>query len=171
MELAEEKSERIRGVTMKRKHRLTGFMILSVLVLCFIFSNSLQGPEVSNAKSSTVAALLRPLFDLFLQTSDTYFHFLIRKLAHFTEFALLGICLSGVAVHTTWEERCRWMLPIGGSFMAAVVDETIQRFTGRTSMFKDVLIDFSGAVFGIGLVLLWLWVKRCCRNTGQCKAK
>jgi len=148
-------------MAMKRKYRLVLFAILSLLVLCFIFGNSLQGGEASNAVSGGVSSWLKPILDPFDLISDVFFHILVRKLAHFTEFAALGFCLTGMVLNMNVTTKQRRYLPALWAFLAACTDETIQRFTGRTSAFKDVCIDFSGAVFGIMLVwvIVWLWRK------------
>lgn len=142
---------------MNRKHRLVLFTILSLMVLGFIFGNSLQSRGESSARSSGIADLLRPLFDPFGRISDVQFHHLIRKLAHFTEFAALGFCLIGLAVNTLWIEKKQRWVPALLSLATAVADETIQYFTGRACMIRDVLLDFSGALFGILLMWLILW--------------
>ena len=144
---------------MKRQYRLIFFTIFSLLILSFIFGNSLQSREESSAKSRGFMDLLRPILDPFGWFSDDFFHHLIRKLAHFTEFAALGICLTGVALNTLWTGKKRILLPILWSAMAAVTDENIQRFTGRSCAVKDMLLDTCGAVFGIGCVaaIMWAW--------------
>lgn len=144
---------------MKRKHRLIFFSIISLLILSFIFGNSLQSREESSKRSSGIADLLRPLLDPFGWLTEDTFHHLIRKLAHFTEFSILGMCLSGIAVNTAWQGSKRWAMPVLWSFAAALTDENIQRFTGRACQFKDVMLDLIGAIFGITLVFLVIWLR------------
>ena len=102
---------------------------------------------------------LAPLLNPFGWIPENLFHRFIRKLAHFVEFGALGVCMSGVSLNMKWQGKKRWVAPALGSLIAAIIDETIQRFTGRASMVKDGLIDFSGAVCGVLFVamLLWLW--------------
>ena len=148
-------------MVMTRKYRLLLCLILSLLVLSFIFGNSLQSRDESSAKSSGIAAFLRPLLDPFGRMPEDAFHHFVRKLAHFTEFAALGICLAGVAFNTLWTGKKRILLPILWSAMAAVTDETIQAFTGRACMAKDMLLDTCGAVCGILFVFfaVQMWKK------------
>ena len=78
-------------------------------------------------------------------------HGLLRKLGHFTEFTCLGLCfawLVGMLKKHPW-------LGLTGGFLVACIDETIQRFVpDRGPSFRDVLIDTSGALLGIGLLFL-----------------
>ena len=154
---------------MTRKHRLVLFSILSLAILMFIFSNSLQNGPVSNAKSSKIAQLLAPLLNPFGWIPKDLFHALVRKLAHFTEFCVLGISLTGVSLNINWQGKRRWLAPVLSALLAAVADETIQRFTWRTSAFKDVLIDASGTVCGVLLValILLLWQKYKRKQEGE----
>lgn len=144
---------------MKRQNRLVFFIILSVLVLCFIFSNSLQSGPESNAQSGRVAQWLQPILNPFGRIPADTFHKIVRKLAHFTEFAALGVCLFGWVCNLSKQPKRPWLLAGMCALPAAVADETIQRFTGRTAMLRDVLLDASGAAFGIIItaLLLSLW--------------
>ena len=145
-------------MVMTRKHRLMIFTILSLLILSFIFGNSLQSREESSAQSRGIMDLLRPLLDPFGRLTEDELHHFVRKLAHFTEFAALGFCLGGAALNTLWTGKKRIYLPMLLSAMAAVTDETIQAFTGRACMARDMLLDTCGAVFGIGIVIAVIWV-------------
>lgn len=144
---------------MKQKHRLILFIILSLLVLYFIFSNSLQSGPDSNARSGLVAQWLQPVLNPVGRIPSDTFHKIVRKLAHFTEFAALGVCLFGWACNLSKQPKRPWRLAGTCALLAAVTDETIQRFTGRTAMLQDVLLDVGGAAFGIIItaLLLSLW--------------
>lgn len=136
---------------MKRTHKLIFFSILSFLLLGFIFSNSLQSGEESNAVSGSVSAWLKPILDPFDRIPEEYFHYRIRKLAHFTEFAALGMSLTCVARNL--KKPPYWLMSALWALLAACVDETIQRFTGRTCAWGDICIDFLGAI--VGMVMLY----------------
>lgn len=93
-------------------------------------------------------------------------HTLVRKLAHMTEFALLGtfwtaaLPLSGAGGCSTEKDRaCRVLLTC---VLIALVDETIQLFVpGRSSQVTDVWIDALGAAIGLGAaLLLGKWKRR-----------
>lgn len=155
---------------MSRRGRCILFAVLSLGIICFIFGNSLQGSENSNALSRDAAGLLAKLLAPFGITPSEAFHKFVRKLAHFTEFGALGVCLSGLSVNVIWPRRgLRGVAPMGLSALVAAADETIQMFTGRTAMVKDVLLDCTGAAAGICLTLLCccLAARRAYHRGGQ----
>lgn len=136
----------------KNKMRLIVFSVLALTVTVFIFSNSLQPPDESNSRSQAIAEWIYgfPFFGRLM--SEEAFHRLIRKLAHFTEFGALGISLGGAAYALGRLKSRKYItLPMLIALFTAVCDEFIQSFTGRTSCVKDVLIDFSGALFGLAI--------------------
>lgn len=134
---------------MMRRLRCTVFLILSFLLVCFIFNNSLRSGPESNVQSGRVAQWLQPILNPFGRIPGDTFHIIVRKLAHFTEFAALGVCLFGWACNLPRQRKKTWQLAGMCALMVAVIDETIQLFTGRTAMLRDVLLDATGAAFGI----------------------
>ncbi len=71
---------------------------------------------------------------------------LLRKIAHFTEFASLGLLLSWL-FGMLQKKR---IYPFLCGAMAACIDETIQLFVPeRGPGIKDVLIDISGVLTGM----------------------
>ena len=130
-----------------RKHgkiRLCGALL--ALNLLFIWGNSLLPGEFSGA----ISAWLRQLLG-FLEASPDTGHGILRKLAHFTEFACLGL----------WLQWLRSMLGknLPGSilwgFGAACVDEIIQCFVpDRGPGILDVAIDTAGVAAGVWILYL-----------------
>ena len=131
----------------ERRLRLCAALIL--LTLAFIWGNSLLPGKLSLAFSSWAKDVLSELFSLGVQ--GTGGKGLIRKIAHFSEFAVLGMLLRWF-----WGMLGKGMLPaLGCGFLAACVDETIQCFVPeRGPHLLDVGIDTCGAAAGI--LLLWL---------------
>lgn len=81
----------------------------------------------------------------------------IRKLAHFSEFGILGILLY--SVYNDTPKKNRIILPLILSGLYAISDEMHQYFVpGRACAFIDVIIDTCGAF--IGIVLIHLIEKR-----------
>ena len=143
------------------KHRILValFGLLSLAVLCFIYSQSLLSGEESGGLSAKVMAFIRPILDPYGAVPEELFHHLLRKAAHFTEFMTLGICICGATVNYGVIKSRRFVaLPMLLTLGAAVSDEFLQYFTGRGSMVTDVVIDYSGALFGIGLTALIAWL-------------
>ena len=142
----------------RTEKRLRLCAALIVVNLCFIWGNSLLPGSVSGAISDAVKNLLRwCLSFLGLPPGGGGGGGLLRKVAHFTEFA----CLGGLF---TWLfsmlRRPAW-LALGCGFLAACVDETIQIFVpDRGPSVFDVGIDTAGVAVGILLLLLFQHIKR-----------
>ena len=123
---------------------------LLVLNVVFIWGNSLLPGSVSAAISGWIEDILASIFQ-FGAGDPNAGHGLLRKLAHFTEFACLGALfawLYGMLQKPVY-------LALACGFAAACVDETIQCFVpNRGPSFSDVMIDTSGVLLGIGIVLL-----------------
>jgi len=135
-----------------------------LLAACFvgiIFYNSLLPLRQSSQLSGWVTALTQLLaqhLDIRL-TGDVEHH--IRKLAHFCEFALLGLllCHSFSALGVSNRTATGYILFF--ALFAAVLDEYIQSFSpGRASRVKDVLLDFSGVFCAWLEYRIWEWSAR-----------
>lgn len=105
-----------------------------------------------------LAKLVARHFDIWL-VGDTEHY--IRKLAHFCEFALLGLllCRSFSAFGVKNFAATGYILFLG--LLTAVIDEYIQSFSpGRGSMVKDVLLDFAGVFCAWLEYRIWQWGAR-----------
>ena len=131
------------------------FTFALIACIVFIFSNSMQIGDVSESASGRVLLLMKKANHL----TDH----IVRKLAHFCEYALEGflltLCLRVYTrhffVHISW--------PILGGLLTALTDETIQMFSdGRSSQLTDVWLDFSGVMAGILVGLFCLALCRMC---------
>ena len=78
--------------------------------------------------------------------------------------ALLGALLALLTGAFRRRDRVALMLLLG--LLTALLDETIQKFTGRTSSVLDVWLDFSGVVLGLLLARLF-FLLRCRRRGGS----
>lgn len=133
----------------RTKNRMRLCIALLCMILAFIWGNSLMSAEASQAFSDWVKGLLS--FLLTGEGSASGGSGLLRKLAHFTEFAALGMCLCWLL---SMLNRNRWTGLIWGG-LAACVDETIQCFIpDRGPGLKDVGIDTLGVFAGIALLSL-----------------
>ena len=134
----------------KDREKLAGFLI--VLNLAFIWGNSLMNGTDSGNMSGGIMAWLNGFLGLGPEGAELLHH-LIRKAAHFTEFACLGALLAWNGLLR--EEKHIIAFPALLGMGAGLVDETIQLFTpDRGPSLTDVWIDTSGAVTGIMLLLL-----------------
>ena len=138
---------------LKRNTRLL-LTLMIALMLLFIWCNSLAGSKQSNALSGWVEKLLKPLVDPHGNIPDKVFDYEVRKAAHVFEYAILGALL--VWLSAPIKKQSVWIL-LFTVLMTAVIDETIQIFTGRTSQVQDIWIDFFGA--GAGMLLVYAIMK------------
>jgi VanZ family protein len=127
--------------------------------------------EVSATESGGLLNLVKAIFDFLPLTEDLTEH-ILRKLAHFTEFACLGFLLGADTLlfvkNGSDKIKHKIYLPAFGGLLAAQVDETIQLFVpGRSSQVKDVWIDFSGVVIGVIAVFVIYAVMRKIRKEKQ----
>ena len=138
---------------MKRtKTRLAFCIALLSVNLLFILGNSLLPGEISGAISGWLRNLLAALLGGSSEGPDTG-HGLLRKLAHFTEFACLGLLLCWLTGMLRAKKWPLWSLVCGAS--AAAIDETIQRFVpDRGPAIKDVGIDTLGVCLGIVIIYI-----------------
>ena len=142
-----------------KKEKWTLLALTAVILwTMFIWGNSMiPGPKSMHA-SQQVAASVSPFLD-FLNLTAKQWNAIVRKAGHMTEFGILGIfwCwfLSLRMTHS-------WKLPaisLGICFATGSIDETIQKFTGRTSVFRDVCFDTAGGFLGICLLIgIGAWV-------------
>lgn len=117
--------------------------VLTALWLLFVWGHSLLPASVSREESHHWLVLLQTWLPWLTDH-------LIRKAAHFTEFAVLGALLFGAAGvrHGLWLPPCFGLL-------AALADETVQLFAlGRAGMVEDVWLDFAGFLTGWILIAL-----------------
>lgn len=141
---------------MKRVQKI--WICLTILCLCVIFGHSLMPASVSGKESFGI-------FEWLNRFLPWLTHHLVRKIAHFSAFAVLGAFLTG----SFWYFKdFRLRRPLCCSLLAAFVDETIQLFvTGRSGQISDMWLDLSGALFGT--ITLWLILRY--RKQKACKKK
>ena len=136
------------------------FTILTFMWVAVIFSFSLQPGEVSGDISGSFLQKILEWFapgvfeqlETMPQEQLEFWHMVLRKCAHFTEFAVLGV-LSSLTVSQTKLSR-RGLIALGFCLAVAAMDETLQLFVdGRAGRVVDVMIDGVGALSGIGVVI------------------
>lgn len=138
--------------------RLRLCITLLCVNLAFIWGNSLLPGGVSGALSHWLRDVLSWLFDN-TGTSDGG-HGLLRKIAHFTEFCSLGLCLCWLFSMLRQKKWERVVFPLCAGIMAACIDECIQIFVpGRGPGILDVAIDSCGVILGIIILTLWQKLK------------
>lgn len=125
--------------------------------LGFIFFASTGNLSASNT-SRIIRPLMLWLFPDITEASLMQVHFVVRKAAHFTEYAILAL-LAARAFLTSSNEtlRGRWHIAAFALVASyALLDEYHQSFVmTRTGTIYDSLIDMSGGATSIILLLLW----------------
>ena len=126
--------------------------VLTILIaanLALIWGNSLLPGVSSEAVSGGVLAFLGRFLPMLLTEAG---HTFLRKAAHFSEFALLGLLFGGRHRLVKGDTPVHLM---GFGLAVACIDETIQIFTpARASSLIDVWIDTSGCALGLGVIFI-----------------
>ncbi len=122
-------------------------IIAIIATIIFVFYNSCLSKEESSQQSNAVGEIIGVIlpddtdFKVFLLDN-------IRKIAHFTEYGLLGI---EIAIYILIYERKRWKmftpLSLLVPFLVGFMDESIQILSERGPSITDVWIDIGGFVF------------------------
>lgn len=128
---------------------------LLVLWACFIWGHSLVPGTLSSQESGFVYRVLGPFFESLGILDGELCTFIIRKAAHVSEYALLGV-LSVLFVRALADagrlSGRRRALAAALCMLVPVVDETIQLFVpGRSGSVRDVCIDLCGMALGAGI--------------------
>ncbi|MBQ9045314.1 MAG: VanZ family protein [Oscillospiraceae bacterium] len=111
------------------------FLVLTVLWLAVIWGHSMMPASESKAESGGIVALL-------VQYLPWVTDRLVRKAAHFTEYAVLGALLFGAFPQ---RGRTAVIQSVFAGFLVALLDETIQLFApGRSGQITDVWLDMAG---------------------------
>lgn len=140
-----------------------------LLILLFgtfyiIFGFSSQDGEESGGISSRVTEFI-------LEKSNTYRKLeenrqdeifertekIIRKIAHFSIYALVGFLLMGLVSTFKLKEKNRILISLILGVLYATSDEIHQLFSpGRSAQITDVYIDTLGILVGIFVILLFI---------------
>ena len=146
---------------LKIKRILFGILTIITCIIIFIFSS--QNGEKSGLTSR---GFVRKIVEITGITNDLNeeekeevienCQFVVRKLAHFSIYAILGINILGfVNTYKNFKFKSQIEITLFSGFLYAVSDGFHQMFSGgRTTSPKDVCIDTLGVLFGIGIFLL-----------------
>ena len=138
----------------RTKPRLAVCICLLMIMLAVIWGNSMTPGNVSGELSGWVSRLIG-IFLPFLSPESEYGHWLVRKIAHFSEFAILGTLFAWLFAMLMDRKLLRFCIPMGCGMVCAIIDECIQIFSpGRVCSFWDMCIDWSGVLTGVMLIIL-----------------
>ncbi len=143
---------------------------LTGLMIAFAFIHSSMSAADSSVESAEALDLLTRIIHSFGFTLEMTDH-IIRKLAHFAEFTVIGALLLSCAYSFDRYKPYKYIFTVlfAGLF-TAVIDEFIQLFSeGRAGMIVDVLLDFAGVLTGAGIMLLFYYIYIRIRNKKDLK--
>jgi VanZ family protein len=136
---------------------------------CFVLFASSASFSASNT-SRIIRPLLLWLFPDISEASLASVHFLVRKAAHFSEYAVLAL-LAARAFRTSDREQLRrlwWLAAFALVVCVALVDEFHQSFLpSRTGTIYDSLLDTAGGATALACAALWPSLRR--RRAGEAK--
>lgn len=140
-------------------HKTCLWTVLTALYVGFIFSNSMKPAAISSEDSGTALRLLQNFLAAGGIDSGGITEHLIRKSAHFAEYAVLGSLLFCCFKAYGLPFGRRMSLQVILGFFVPFADETIQLFVpGRSGQLSDVWLDCAGAAFGTVCFLTALWL-------------
>ena len=151
LERKKEKKERPKQVAIKR----IVLLVLIIVWAVFVFGFSSQTGNESSGLSRKIA-------EIFFKTEEALAiaEPIIRKLAHFSEYALGGVLMYLLIDTYNYSKKTKFFLTLFLGIWYAAIDEIHQTFVpDRSGNIRDVFIDTLGFSFGIGLTLIYLKIK------------
>ena len=150
------------------------WLAAAVLLTAVIWGNSLVPGEGSGSLSLMVMRWGREALAALGLPNAWLTNFVVRKTAHFTEYALLGVVTmrawrphlpKGAAASPrrgAWVPRAACAAATALALvLTPSIDETIQlSVAGRTGQLPDVLLDCAGAATGVALTLFASFLRR-----------
>lgn len=124
-------------------------LFLSLAMTLFIWGNSLVPGTGSGSLSLAVVQALRSGLASVGLPNGWVTNLLVRKAAHFTEYAVLGAIVSSTMLADGSLRGRRLLACAIVLVLVPSIDETIQLFVpGRCGAVTDVMIDCCGTAFG-----------------------
>ncbi len=152
----------------------TGTALAVWMAVIFLFSTqpSAQSSEISGSLSYRLVDEAAEVFHLKLSEWDIlkkaeFLETPIRKAAHMTEYAILGMLFFAFLSSLGQKGRRRFLLSFALAVCYAATDEIHQLFvSGRSGQFSDVCIDALGVAAGLLIlgILLKIVRKRCAKR-------
>lgn len=154
----------------KHLQRISLFFVIAIMITIFILSaqSAQDSSKLSGEFVEIIIKIFIPDYDnlSFLQKQKIIdkLSFFVRKAAHFTEFASLGffsmlysITIGNMLKQFNYKIFLRSVIVWFFGTFYAVTDEIHQSFVkDRYSSIYDVLIDSSGVLFGIFILITLL---------------
>lgn len=128
------------------------WLIATVAMVLVIWGNSMMPGSDSSQMSSSVLDIAHALLQAIGLPYEWLTSFLVRKAAHFTEYAVLAVLASKAFDPVARLGRVQVLALAAFLVLVPALDETIQLFVpGRCGQPTDVLLDCCGALTGVVL--------------------
>ena len=147
------------------------FGILAIACLAVIWGNSMTPGNESGQMSGSITEWINGVVQKIFPSFEIS-HMFVRKAAHFTEFAILGVlAAANMALWHSKRTSLFVLLAIPCCFLVALTDEFIQKFSaGRASSFADVLLDTSGAATAVLIFLACVVIRNALEKRSRLEA-
>lgn len=146
-----------------KKNILRIILILLLLgTFYIIFGFSSQDGEKSGSLSRRITEKIATLIPQIQEKSKlekenimNTMESIIRKMAHFSIYTVVGLLLMALVSTYNIKEKNRLIISLTTGIIYATSDEIHQSFVpGRSPMITDVVIDTMGVILGILLIIL-----------------
>ena len=142
-------------------------IIFIISISVTIFGFSAQDGESSGSLSKSIIIKIADILNVnenreaFVEIGEK----VIRKLAHFSIYAFLGMCMATFIARFKIKEKWQIISSFIWCFLYAGTDEIHQLFSpGRHGSFGDVVLDTIGASVGICLVFIIIYIAKMRNN-------
>lgn len=145
---------KMKNLDMNRKKKIS--IILMIIWMAFIFIMSSFDSAESGSQSNIIVNIIANIFKI---NNYEVISFIVRKIAHFMEYLILGILVTNVFnVHGK-----KQYISIIVCIIYAISDEIHQLFVpGRSCQIFDMFIDSLGSSTG---TLIFCLIKKLRKNT------
>lgn len=150
---------------MSKNNKSVVWLIITVVWMTVIFCFSAQPANVSTGTSlrvgMTIGKMSVPDFSKLPKEEQMDYakkiEFPVRKMAHATEYAILGCLLTNLCLTFPMRKAYMWGWLMGSAY--AATDEFHQLFVpGRSGQMTDVMLDSVGCLAGCLLIYLILCI-------------
>ncbi len=133
-------------------------LLLLIIWMILIFVMSSFNADISSNQSGIIVSFISKIFNI---NNIELLSLIIRKMAHFLEYFILGILMLNVIINYNKKIYLSYIF----SILYACLDEVHQLFVnGRSGQITDVLIDSTGIILGILLYRIIRYKKKNDKN-------
>ncbi len=158
---------------MRDRTKMYLHLFITLFIMLFIFRRSALPADLSTLESSRLSAFIAGLLSMDYDLAEV----LVRKTAHFTEYAVLGASLSvNVRDFLRWKgiravsAAAAFAVPWLIGTLYAVSDEIHQHFVpGRSCELRDMVIDACGVA--VGTLAVMALSRKAGQGAGPCPSR